>query len=119
MLFCRTEVLKRRRIEMEGLWYMHFKAGPAQGDGMAVLRHGEILGGDPIHTYTGSYQADGPNLYANVRVSPYAGGQNPPDIAHPLTFFLQGSVTGNLANVSGHADNKPDVTIEVEMHRAV
>jgi len=103
---------------MEGLWYTHFTAGPVHGDGMAVLRHGEILGGDPIHTYTGSYQADGPNLYANVRVSPYAGGQNPPDIERPLTFFLQGSVAGNSANVSGHADNKPDVTVVVEMHRA-
>ena len=32
---------------MEGLWYAHFSAGQVQGDGMAVLRDGEILGGDP------------------------------------------------------------------------
>lgn len=103
---------------MEGLWYAHFTAGPVQGDGMAVLRHGEILGGDPSHTYTGSYQSDGPNLYANVRVSPYAASRAPVDMERPVTFFLQGSIHGDLANISGHADNKPDLMVAVELHRA-
>jgi type III secretion system (T3SS) negative regulator GrlR len=102
---------------MEGLWYAHFVAGPVQGDGIAVLRQGEILGGDPIHTYTGSYSSDGPNLYANLHVSPYAG-RVPSDLKHPLNFFLQGSLAGTSANMSGHADNKPDLRIVVELHRA-
>ena len=102
---------------MEGLWYAHFTAGPVQGDGMAVLRQGEILGGDPTHTYTGSYQAEGPNLYASVRVSPYAG-HVPADLTRPVSFFLQGLISGDSANVSGHADSKPDLRVEVELHRA-
>ena len=102
---------------MEGLWYAHFTAGPVQGDGLAVLRHGEILGGDPAHTYTGSYQSEGPNLYASVRVSPYAG-HAPADLERPVSFFLQGLINGDSANVSGHADSKPDLRVEVELHRA-
>ena len=31
-------------MKIDGLWYTHFIAGQAQGDGMAVLRDGEILG---------------------------------------------------------------------------
>jgi len=33
----------------------------------------ERFWGDPAHTYVGSYTTDGPELYLNVRVSPYAG----------------------------------------------
>ena len=69
-------------------------AGPAHGDGMAVLRDGEILGGDPTYTYTGSYRLDGAFLYANVRVSPYPAG-GPSDASEgPLRFVLRGSVVG-------------------------
>lgn len=102
---------------MEGIWYTHFTAGPIQGDGMAVLRNGEILGGDPAHTYIGSYQEDGAQLFANVRVSPYAGSKTPVDMEHPLTFFLKGSVNGDLANIAGHPNNKPDMMVSVELRR--
>jgi len=102
---------------MEGLWYAHFNAGPVHGDGMAVLRNGEILGGDPAHTYTGSYQVDGKNIYANVRVSPSAEAVVP-DLERPLTIVLRGSLTGDSAIVSGHPVHHADMTIAVELHRA-
>lgn len=102
---------------MEGIWYAHFIAGPVQGDGMAVLRDGEILGGDAAHTYTGSYQEDGSDIYANVLVSPYVGSKIPADMEHPVTFFLKGSVIGDLAQVSGHPNNRPEVMVSVELHK--
>jgi hypothetical protein len=103
---------------MEGLWYSHFTAGSVQGDGMAVLRQGEIVGGDPIHTYSGSYGYDGPNLYVNIRVSPYLSGRTPTDLQRPLNFFLRGLVREDSGNISGHADNKPDLAVAVELHKA-
>lgn len=102
---------------MEGIWYTHFTAGPVQGDGLAVLNNGEIQGGDPSHTYVGSYQEDGPNLYANVRVTPFAGAKVPVEMEHPVTFFLKGSVKGNNATVTGHPNNRPDMMVCVEMQR--
>ena len=103
---------------MEGLWHAHFAAGPVRGGGMAVLRHGEILGGDPSHTYTGTYQWNGPELCANVCVSPYSGGREPADIARPVTFLLQGAVSGDSANASGYAADNPELTVAVELRRA-
>jgi hypothetical protein len=85
---------------------------------MAVLQDGKILGGDPAHTYTGSYQSDGPNLFANVCVSPSAAAKSPVDIERPFTVFLKGLVVGNSATVTGHAGHKTDVKLEVELHRA-
>ena len=104
-------------MKIDGLWYTHFIAGQAQGDGMAVLRDGEILGGDPAHTYTGSYSSDGPQIYMDVRVSPYAG-RIPADMQRPLSFVLWGSVNGDSGSVSGCAGNKLEVKISVDMHRA-
>ena len=102
---------------MKGIWYAHFTSGEVHGDGLAVLHDGQIEGGDPAHTYTGSYQEDGPNIYANVRVSPYAGSSVPVDLTHPVTYFLQGSVKGDSAKVTGHPDNHPDTLVSVELHR--
>ena len=102
---------------MEGIWYAHFTSGDVHGDGLAVLHDGKIEGGDPAHTYLGSYQEDGSQLYANVRVSPYAGSSSPRDLNHPVSYFLQGSVSGNSAKVSGHADNRPDSRLTVELYK--
>ncbi|MGC1421002.1 MAG: GrlR family regulatory protein [Terracidiphilus sp.] len=102
---------------MEGIWYAHFTSGEMYGDGVAVLRDGLVQGADPAHTYSGSYQEEGSNLYANVRVSPYAGSVLPADLTHPITYFLRGSVTGNSAKVTGHPDNRPDALISVELHK--
>lgn len=104
-------------MNMEGLWYTHFTAGQVQGDGLAVLRDGEILGGDPAHTYTGSYTIDGPQLYVDVEVSPYEG-HDPADMRRPRKFVLWGLANEGSANVSGCADNKRDLKVVVELHRA-
>jgi hypothetical protein len=103
---------------MNGLWHMHFTAGPVNGDGVAVWRDGEILGGDHAHTYTGTYQFDGSLLYANVCISPYVSLSTTSDLDRPLTLFLKGSVTGNEGTVSGHPDSQASLNVAVEMHRA-
>jgi len=103
---------------MEGLWHTRFNAGPAHGDGIVVLRNGEVLGGDASHIYLGSYQRDGSLLYFNVRVSRWlqeAGAVSP---EAPQAFLFSGSVQGDSAFVSGHPDDHREVTVAVELHRA-
>ncbi len=105
---------------MEGLWIANFTAGPAHGSGILVLRSGELIGGDPGHTYKGSWQEDGPSLNARVRVEPW-----PPEEAkqaditeEPFGMTLTGSCTDKTATLYGHPDGKPDLLITVEMKRA-
>jgi len=102
---------------MEGIWYAHFASGEVNGEGVAVLHDGIIQGGDPAHTYSGSYQEEGSTLYANIRVSPYAGSSLPQDITHPITYFLKGFVNGNSARVTGHPNNRPDAMVFVDLHK--
>jgi hypothetical protein len=103
---------------MNGLWHTRFSAGPAHGDGIVVLRDGELLGGDASHIYTGSYHTDGPLVYLDVRVSRWLEGDASVAPEHPRAFFLSGSVHGDSATVSGHPDDRREVTIAVELHRA-
>jgi hypothetical protein len=67
---------------MEGICDAHCTTGSNQGDGLAVLRSGEILGGNPQNTCKASSHENGQFLYANVRVSPYAGSGLSADPQH-------------------------------------
>ncbi|HEX3663618.1 MAG TPA: GrlR family regulatory protein [Acidobacteriaceae bacterium] len=104
---------------MNGLWIAHFNAGPAHGNGLAVFRAGEILGGDLAHTWVGTYEEEGRNLYARVRVAPYVESQDEeprvPD--RPVTMTLQGDCSATDARLVGHADDS-EVMVSIEMHRA-
>jgi hypothetical protein len=41
----------------------------------------------------------------------------PVDLAHPVTYLLHGSISGNSARVTGHPDNHPDSLLSVELHK--
>ena len=102
---------------MNGLWIAHFNAGPAHGNGLAVFRAGEILGGDLAHTWVGTYEEEGRNLYARVRVAPYAQDGAPVVPDRPVTMTLHGSRTEAEATLTGHADDS-EVMVSIEMHKA-
>ncbi|HEX3987735.1 MAG TPA: hypothetical protein VHX13_14145 [Acidobacteriaceae bacterium] len=104
---------------MNGLWIAHFNAGPAHGNGLAVFRAGEILGGDLAHTWVGTYEEEGPSLYARVRVAPYMAAQSEEPVVpeRAVTMTLHGDCTDTDAQLTGHADDS-EVMVSIEMHRA-
>jgi hypothetical protein len=104
---------------MNGLWIAHFNAGPAHGNGLAVFRAGEILGGDFAHTWIGTYQEEGEKLFARVRVAPYVSTQNGEPVVpdRPVTMTLQGDCSDVDAHLTGHADDN-EVMVSIEMHKA-
>lgn len=111
--------LPNNGLSMNGLWIAHFNAGAAHGNGIAVLRAGEILGGDFAHTWIGTYEAEGSRLYARIRVAPYLPGEDgetqPGD--QPMMMTLSGSCTESDVVLTGHPD-EGDVPVTIEMHKA-
>jgi hypothetical protein len=105
--------------QMSGLWVAHFNAGAAHGNGIAVLRDGEILGGDFAHIWTGTWQEEGSRLYAHVRVAPYAAPPNgePAVLDRTIEMTLSGERSGDDAKLSGHPDES-EVPVTIEMHKA-
>jgi hypothetical protein len=102
---------------MDGLWIAHFNAGAAHGNGIAVLRAGEILGGDFAHTWTGTYEKEGPSLYARVRVAPYSGEAETEVREHPSMITLSGMCDQKDAVLAGHPDES-ELAVSIEMHKA-
>lgn len=106
---------------MNGLWIAHFDAGAAHGNGLAVLRAGDILGGDLAHVWTGTYQREGDSLCARIQVSPCDESPAPADESgrteKPWMATLSGSCSGGDAWLSGHPDNS-DLPLNVRLHRA-
>ncbi len=105
---------------MKGLWIAHFNAGPAHGNGIAVLRDGEVLGGDLTHTWIGTYQEEGKKFYARVQVAPYNeshGGEEPMGPERLVMVTLTGERRAEDVTLSGHADES-EVQVTIEMHQA-
>lgn len=104
---------------MNGLWIAHFNAGAAHGNGIAVFRAGEIQGGDFGHTWIGTYEEEGPKLYARIRVAPYVshGEMTPLVVDKPMMVTLRGMCTEKDAVLEGRADES-EVPVSIEMHKA-
>ncbi len=104
---------------MKGLWIAHFNAGAAHGNGIAVFRDGEILGGDFAHVWTGTYEEEGERLYARIRVAPFTTHREMEPMVHdrPMMVTLRGSCDEHDAMLSGHPDES-EVSVSIEMHKA-
>ena len=104
---------------MEGYWLTHYDAGKSHGDGIAILRSGERLGGDLDHVWRGSYEEEGPKLYARIRIAPFVSRPEEETMAReqPMILTLQGYCTEDYARLEGHPDHREDLQFQVEMRK--
>lgn len=104
---------------MEGYWLTHYEAGVAHGDGIAMLRGGELLGGDLEHMWSGTYEEEGSRLYARIRIVPFVSRQEEESMARekPLILSMQGFCTGDFAVLEGHPDQREDLPFHVELRK--
>jgi hypothetical protein len=102
---------------MNGVWITHFRAGAAHGSGIAVLRSGEILGGDLSHTWVGTYEEEGSQLYARVHIAPHTAAENE-EREKPFDVTLSGFRTNRNARLVGQADGS-EVAVSIELQQAI
>lgn len=104
---------------MEGYWITHIDTGTAHGDGIAMLRGGELLGGDLEHIWRGSYEKEGEKLTMRIRLSPFVTREEEGTMARerPVIVSLEGTCTEETATLAGHPDHREDVLIRVEMRK--
>jgi hypothetical protein len=103
---------------VNGVWIAHFNTGAAHGSGIAVLRQGEILGGDFYHSWSGTYEEEGSRLYARVRVQRNLIDQEPAGGEKPFMLTFSGSHSGLDAALTGRADEN-QTAVDIELHKAV
>ena len=104
---------------MEGYWTTHFEAGTTRGDGIAMLKGGELLGGDLEHIWSGSYEEEGNRLTMRIRLSPFVTREEEGTMARelPVIMSLEGTCTEESASLSGHPDHRADLLVRVEMRK--
>jgi len=109
----------RKGNEMNGLWTAEFGSSTGRfGGGVAVLRDGNIMGGDGMYFYIGNYKFTGNTFEATIKVSPFIDGAESvfKTVGRDLTLELYGSLTGEgLVTAQGHPKDMPDFNIGVKL----
>ncbi len=104
---------------MEGYWITHFDAGTAQGDGIAMLHGGELLGGDLERVWRGTYEEEDQRVSMRIRLSPFVTREGEEMMARERSVIvsLEGTCTEEAATLAGHPDQRQDVLVHVEMRK--
>lgn len=104
---------------MEGYWLTHYDTALAHGDGIAMLHGGELLGGDLEHVWSGTYEEEGPKVYARIRIVPFVTRAEEETMARerPVIMSLSGFCTDESAVLEGHPDGREDEMFHVEMRK--
>lgn len=104
---------------MEGYWLTHFEAGKRQGDGIAMLHAGELVGGDIEHLWSGTYEEEGRHVIARIRIVPCVSCPEEETMARekPVILSLEGYCTEDFARLEGHPDGREEERFEVTMRK--
>jgi hypothetical protein len=104
---------------MDGYWLTHYRAGPAHGEGIVMMRAGELLGGDLEHVWRGTWEEEDGRVCARIRIVPFVSRTEEKTMARemPLLVTLTGTCTEDTAELEGHPDAREDLVYRVEMRR--
>jgi len=104
---------------MDGYWLTHFHVGDRHGEGIVMMRAGELLGGDLEHVLSGTWEEEEGRVYARIRIVPFVSRAEEELMARemPLILTLTGTCTEDTARLEGHPDARDDLQYRVEMRR--
>jgi hypothetical protein len=104
---------------MEGYWKFHYEIGPVNGDGIAMLHDGELVGGDFEHVWTGTYEEDQSAIRARIRITPSVSSEEEKIMARDksLIFSLRGFCSEDFAALEGSAEPCKDLRIAITMRK--
>lgn len=100
----------------DGIYHVRFTASSTDmGEGLVVIRHGAVNGGDQGYLYTGQLTAGSNSLSGTLRVKKWRPGAV--SVFGPLDDFelqLAGTETLNGFRASGGVSNGQGLTITIE-----
>ncbi|HTW49217.1 MAG TPA: GrlR family regulatory protein [Acidobacteriaceae bacterium] len=104
---------------MDGYWLTHFRVGERHGEGIVMMRGGELLGGDLEHVWRGTWEEEDGRVYARIRIVPFVSRHEEEWMARemPLIVTLTGTCTEDTAQLEGHPDAREELVYRVEMRR--
>ena len=103
----------------EGLYEIRFRTPMGEGRGLVTLQNEQVLGGDVIIVYAGTFKVEGDRFIANVRTSRYA---TEPGFASVVgkdnaQIDISGTIQGDLITGHGQSPDAPSIKIGVSLRR--
>lgn len=104
---------------MDGYWLTHFRVGERHGEGIVMMRAGELLGGDLEHVWRGTWEEENGRICARLRIVPFVSRHEEGTMARemPLLLTLTGTHSDDMVYLEGHPDAREDLVCHVEMRR--
>lgn len=103
----------------EGLYEIRFKTAQGEGRGLVTLKSGEILGGDAIILYAGTYNTGNGQVTAHVKTRRYASVPGMISVfgRDDVQIEFIGTVNGDSIVGNGSSPNAPGISLNVSMRR--
>lgn len=107
---------------LEGFWCVNFRSSDGrQGAGVAVLKGGQVFGGDSGFTYTGTYTEDGDQVKVHLHIEKFANTQQ--SVFEGLNNYdleLSGSVTGTKGQLKGSPQGRAgELVVQIERRQTL
>jgi hypothetical protein len=102
---------------MDGFWTAKFVTPLGSGGGVAYFTANEVFGGDSGFTYLGTYQVNGTEIVAKLKITPYFAGA--PSVfgatSQAFDLVITGNVQGAQVSGKGTANIAPGVSFQVNL----
>lgn len=105
--------------KIDGLWTAVFRSASLAGGGVIYLSEGKVVGGDSQYFYLGTYSYNSENhlLTAQVKCIAFLNGAISVFGIPARTFdlTLSGKASGNTATVHGKVNQRPTLSLIVQL----
>lgn len=90
---------------LKGFWLVQYEGLEGNGGGVAILLDKDIFGGDSGATYTGTYEFNGKEIRALVKVRNYMPGvASVIGVEGDYDLAITGTIEGNVIKAAGRAE---------------
>ncbi len=106
-------------MQLNALWTIEYATNHGDfGTGVAVLVDGHIYGGDTHYCYEGTYENEGDELVASVKLCLHRGKRNPAEeAADGFTVLMRGRQVGDELEFTGILEQEPDTKLFIHLQR--
>lgn len=106
-------------MQLNALWTIEYATNHGDfGTGVAVLVDGHIYGGDTHYCYEGTYESEGDELVASVKLCLHHGKRAPvEEAADGFTVLMRGRPMGDELEFTGILEHEPDTKLFIHLQR--
>jgi len=106
-------------MQLNALWTIEYATNHGDyGTGVAVLVDGHVYGGDSHYCYEGTYEHQGEELIARVKLCLHSGKPAPAETpADDFTVLMRGQPVGEELEFTGVLEHEPNTKLFIHLQR--